>query len=434
MVAQRCVPRRALVHVVGRAASASGLATLSRGKRAYRDQIRQQPNYPKGDRNGSTPLQNSLPRPSEGYCRDAVCSSVHDLSAGLETQPGVEADCFQLLRGSPVPSQPVEVDVLLTPAEVAAILYVDPKTVTRWAMAGKVNCLRTPGGHRRFLRSEILALATAASSPKRAPMLSDDHRARTTSPYGLDVKRVDRGRIDSGEAGTRAAAVVAQAVTIAREAQAAETAHAVISTRFAVGSAASIAANAAEAARAGRAGAAAMAAEAVATSAGRTAAAVQRRADASATRVSEAAARAATVVVAAIPPGGDRQAALTALQLAATVQAAAVAAADDTAVAAAEVATAVAAAAAEVARRVADLDVAIEAEVAGAAAAVQTTATATARQVAAETDARANDVAMLAHEAVAARFLHAYDDHLPPDEPATRARTPVTAVTEKTRS
>ena len=44
---------------------------------------------------------------------------------------------------------------LLTPAEVAAMLRVDPKTVTRWAKAGKLNAIRTLGGHRRFRESEI---------------------------------------------------------------------------------------------------------------------------------------------------------------------------------------------------------------------------------------------------------------------------------------
>jgi len=34
---------------------------------------------------------------------------------------------------------------------VAALLFVDPKTVTRWAMAGKLAAIRTPGGHRRYL-------------------------------------------------------------------------------------------------------------------------------------------------------------------------------------------------------------------------------------------------------------------------------------------
>lgn len=49
-------------------------------------------------------------------------------------------------------------DRLLTPAEVADKFRVDPKTVTRWAAAGKVGSIRTPGGHRRFRESEIRAL------------------------------------------------------------------------------------------------------------------------------------------------------------------------------------------------------------------------------------------------------------------------------------
>jgi excisionase family DNA binding protein len=47
---------------------------------------------------------------------------------------------------------------LLTPGQVAALFHVDPKTVTRWAHAGRLGSLRTPGGHRRFRESEVLAL------------------------------------------------------------------------------------------------------------------------------------------------------------------------------------------------------------------------------------------------------------------------------------
>jgi excisionase family DNA binding protein len=46
-------------------------------------------------------------------------------------------------------------DRLLTPAEVAQMFRVNPKTVTRWARAGKLNAIRTLGGHRRFRASEI---------------------------------------------------------------------------------------------------------------------------------------------------------------------------------------------------------------------------------------------------------------------------------------
>lgn len=49
-------------------------------------------------------------------------------------------------------------DRLLTPAEVAAEFRVDRKTVTRWAAAGRINSIRTPGGHRRFRESEVRAL------------------------------------------------------------------------------------------------------------------------------------------------------------------------------------------------------------------------------------------------------------------------------------
>ena len=44
---------------------------------------------------------------------------------------------------------------LLTPGEVAVLFRVNPKTVTRWARAGKISAIRTMGGHRRFRASEI---------------------------------------------------------------------------------------------------------------------------------------------------------------------------------------------------------------------------------------------------------------------------------------
>lgn len=49
-------------------------------------------------------------------------------------------------------------DALLTPAEVAALFRVSPKTVTRWARAGKLTAMRTLGGHRRFRANEVRGL------------------------------------------------------------------------------------------------------------------------------------------------------------------------------------------------------------------------------------------------------------------------------------
>jgi excisionase family DNA binding protein len=47
----------------------------------------------------------------------------------------------------------------LRTAEVADILQVSPKTVSRWAKEGKLPFLRTLGGHRRYPASEIGQLA-----------------------------------------------------------------------------------------------------------------------------------------------------------------------------------------------------------------------------------------------------------------------------------
>lgn len=47
---------------------------------------------------------------------------------------------------------------LLTPSEVAQRLRVDPKTVTRWAISGRLTSIRTAGGQRRYFAHEVDAL------------------------------------------------------------------------------------------------------------------------------------------------------------------------------------------------------------------------------------------------------------------------------------
>lgn len=55
-------------------------------------------------------------------------------------------------------SRTPEADALLTPAEVATMFRVDPKTVTRWAKSGKLTSVRTLGGHRRYREVEVRQL------------------------------------------------------------------------------------------------------------------------------------------------------------------------------------------------------------------------------------------------------------------------------------
>lgn len=61
-------------------------------------------------------------------------------------------------------NRPAEQETLLTPAEVAKIFRVDPKTVSRWAKAGKITAIRTLGGHRRYRQSEIQAIIKSQPS------------------------------------------------------------------------------------------------------------------------------------------------------------------------------------------------------------------------------------------------------------------------------
>lgn len=75
-----------------------------------------------------------------------------------------ESGSFGTSYSSTTPSAPErrettdEPEELLTPGQVARLFGVDPKTVTRWASAGKLEALHTLGGHRRYRASEVHAL------------------------------------------------------------------------------------------------------------------------------------------------------------------------------------------------------------------------------------------------------------------------------------
>lgn len=48
-----------------------------------------------------------------------------------------------------------DLDELLTTGEVAELFGVTPRTVARWADAGKLTPVLTLGGHRRLRASEV---------------------------------------------------------------------------------------------------------------------------------------------------------------------------------------------------------------------------------------------------------------------------------------
>jgi excisionase family DNA binding protein len=73
-------------------------------------------------------------------------------------------------EGAMSKTKPTEPAKLLTPAEVAALFRVDPKTVSRWAKAGKLRSIRTLGGHRRYRESEVRSLMNGAIPERRQPV------------------------------------------------------------------------------------------------------------------------------------------------------------------------------------------------------------------------------------------------------------------------
>jgi excisionase family DNA binding protein len=77
---------------------------------------------------------------------------------GFALAGGTPAAARALVEENPMASRTHEPEPLLTPAEVASMFRVDPKTVTRWAKAGKLSAIRTLGGHRRYRESEVRAL------------------------------------------------------------------------------------------------------------------------------------------------------------------------------------------------------------------------------------------------------------------------------------
>lgn len=83
--------------------------------------------------------------------------------------------------GGSVSGQDPDSDHLLTPSEVAALFRVDPKTVTRWAKAGKLTSIRTLGGHRRYRASEVHALLEAQSPAQHTSTSPAMHQSSSPS-------------------------------------------------------------------------------------------------------------------------------------------------------------------------------------------------------------------------------------------------------------
>ncbi len=96
----------------------------------------------------------------------------------------------------------------LTLSEAAQRLGVHPSTVRRWTNDGDLRCMRTPGGHRRFLESDLQAFL--ASSDHGGVVASPDALADTLirhTRHEMAAERLDqkpwRAAFDASERAAR---------------------------------------------------------------------------------------------------------------------------------------------------------------------------------------------------------------------------------------
>jgi len=90
---------------------------------------------------------------------------------------------------------------LLTTEEAARLLQVTRVTIHRWLVKGKLKCTKTPGGHRRITKEELLRFAREAgmhipdqlSATARVVIVDDD--AKLTRPLKQVLELQGRGRL-----------------------------------------------------------------------------------------------------------------------------------------------------------------------------------------------------------------------------------------------
>ncbi|MBT5250083.1 MAG: excisionase family DNA-binding protein [Bacteroidetes Order II. Incertae sedis bacterium] len=87
-------------------------------------------------------------------------------------------------------------DVLFSLKEASSQLGVHPVTLRRWAEGGKIETVRTPGGHRRFSESEINRLKMQTEAPQ-SETIGEQLRDSALTSTRADLATHSAGWIDS---------------------------------------------------------------------------------------------------------------------------------------------------------------------------------------------------------------------------------------------
>jgi excisionase family DNA binding protein len=105
------------------------------------------------------PAPGTAPRNRLGRGPSPSLSDEQPVTTGPGTAAGVRRTKGYAVAAHPSPKAATTYHSYLRAAEVADLLHVSPKTVSRWAKEGKLPFLKTLGGHRRYPEAEIRELA-----------------------------------------------------------------------------------------------------------------------------------------------------------------------------------------------------------------------------------------------------------------------------------
>jgi hypothetical protein len=285
-------------------------------------------------------------------------------------------------------------DELLTPGGVAALLLVNRQTVTRWALSGQLASTRNPAGHRRFLKSQMVAIQSGAYQRGGLPgaMVIPAQRVADGVPH------IDPLPGSLAHQTALAASVLARAVALAVEVEEQEAARASVQVAANAALAAAKVAQAVRTAGRERAAAAEEARQMVAAQAALCVVQVQVRADAASAILTRTARRAVLAAMGSNDPVERSRSRV----LASSAGLAAASTNEETQRAAEAVAAAVVAAAAHMVTAIAAQEQVIESQASKAASELQAMTAETAMRVTEETQTRAAGVARTARDAVAA--------------------------------
>jgi excisionase family DNA binding protein len=86
--------------------------------------------------------------------------------------------------------EPEDFGDLLTPREVAEIFGVRTTTIARWSREGRLTPMLTPGGHRRYRRTEIRAVLDEETATSVEPTREFVEDAVRLYAQGWSIRQV----------------------------------------------------------------------------------------------------------------------------------------------------------------------------------------------------------------------------------------------------